>query len=83
MYGNLIKHLRTYFSNEVGKMNLQTIKTPVLKFIKDEDGLTVVEYAVAGGLISLAVVAAFTLLGTTVAAVIGNITAVLTATPAA
>ncbi|MNE75060.1 Flp/Fap pilin component [compost metagenome] len=34
-----------------------------MKFIKDEDGLTIVEYAVAGGLITAAVVGAFTLLG--------------------
>ena len=78
MYGNLIKHLRTHFSNEVGKMDLQTIKTSVLKFIKDEEGLTVVEYAVAGGLISLAVVAAFTALGSQVAVVIGNLTTAIT-----
>ena len=34
-------------------MNLQTIQTSVLAFIHDEDGLTIVEYAVAGGLITL------------------------------
>ncbi|MNN45765.1 Flp/Fap pilin component [compost metagenome] len=34
-----------------------------MKFVKDEDGLTIVEYAVAGGLITAAVVGAFTLLG--------------------
>ena len=44
-------------------MILQTIKTSVLKFIKDEDGLTIVEYAVAGGLITVGVVVAFTTLG--------------------
>lgn len=51
-------------------MKLQTIKNSVMKFVKDEDGLTIVEYAVAGGLITLFVVAAFQLLGT---AVDGNI----------
>ena len=65
-------------ANEVGKMNLQTINTSVLNFIKDEDGLTVVEYAVAGGLISLAVVAAFTALGSQVATTIGRITTAIT-----
>ncbi|MNR41655.1 Flp/Fap pilin component [compost metagenome] len=35
----------------------------MLRFIRDEEGLTVVEYAVAGGLISLAVVGGFTALG--------------------
>ncbi|RON11294.1 pilus assembly protein PilA [Pseudomonas brassicacearum] len=44
-------------------MTLQLIRTSVRKFAKDEDGLTIVEYAVAGGLITVAVVAAFVLLG--------------------
>lgn len=44
-------------------MIMQTIKASVVKFIKDEDGLTIVEYAVAGGLVTIAVVAAFTALG--------------------
>ena len=47
-------------------MNMQTIKASVLKFIKDEDGLTIVEYAVAGGLITVAVAAIFVKLGTAV-----------------
>ncbi len=45
------------------EMTLQTIKASVLKFVKDEDGLTIVEYAVAGGLITVAVAAAFVTLG--------------------
>ncbi|EJL04300.1 MULTISPECIES: Flp family type IVb pilin [Pseudomonas] len=44
-------------------MNLQTIKASAVKFAKDEDGLTIVEYAVAGGLITVLVAAAFVLLG--------------------
>ncbi|MCQ4234090.1 Flp family type IVb pilin [Pseudomonas stutzeri] len=44
-------------------MTIQTIKRAVLKFAKDEDGLTIVEYAVAGGLITVAVVASFIALG--------------------
>jgi len=47
-------------------MTMQAIKTSMLKFIEDEDGLTIVEYAVAGGLITLGAVAAFLLLGTNV-----------------
>ncbi len=47
-------------------MKLQTIKTSVLKFIKDENGLTIVEYAVAGGLITVAAVGAFITLGSNV-----------------
>lgn len=48
-------------------MELQTIKQAVIKFIKDEEGLTIVEYAVAGGLVTLGAVAAFILLGGNVA----------------
>ncbi|MGF6708025.1 Flp family type IVb pilin [Pseudomonas frederiksbergensis] len=44
-------------------MIMQTIKASVVKFVKDEDGLTIVEYAVAGGLITVGVVLAFTTLG--------------------
>jgi pilus assembly protein Flp/PilA len=35
----------------------------IMKFIKDEDGLTMVEYAVAGGMVAAAGVVAFQLLG--------------------
>ncbi|MNZ77534.1 pilus assembly protein Flp/PilA [Pseudomonas linyingensis] len=59
-------------------MELQTIKQAVVKFIKDEEGLTVVEYAVAGGLVSLAVVTAFTELGTQVGVVIDSLTDAIT-----
>lgn len=48
-------------------MTFQAIKTSVMKFVKDEDGLTIVEYAVAGGLITLGAVAAFVALGGSVA----------------
>ncbi|NNB44316.1 Flp family type IVb pilin [Pseudomonas chlororaphis] len=54
-------------------MNVQTIKTSVLAFIKDEDGLTIVEYAVAGGLITLGAVAAFVTLGGNVATAITSL----------
>jgi pilus assembly protein Flp/PilA len=53
------------------------MKKMFMKFIRDEDGLTMVEYAVAGGLITAAAVAAFTLLGTEVARVIDFIAGVL------
>ena len=39
----------------------------VTQFIREEEGLTVVEYAIAGSLVSLAVVTVFTNLGTAVA----------------
>ena len=38
----------------------------LIAFLRDEEGLTMVEYAVAGGLVALAAVAAFTTLGTNV-----------------
>ncbi|MCQ4347549.1 Flp family type IVb pilin [Pseudomonas stutzeri] len=44
-------------------MEIKGIKEAVVKFIKDEEGLTIVEYAVAGGLITLGAVAAFITLG--------------------
>ncbi len=47
-------------------------------FLKDESGLTTVEYAVAGGLIALAVVLAFDNLGDTVKGVIQGIDGALT-----
>ena len=58
-------------------MSIQAIKTSVMKFIKDEEGLTIVEYAVAGGLITLGVVTAFTNLGTAVSGKIQEIIDVL------
>lgn len=54
-------------------MTLQEIKASVVKFLDDEDGLTVVEYAVAGGLIAAVTIAAFRALGLTVAGVIQGI----------
>ncbi|MNI82762.1 Flp/Fap pilin component [compost metagenome] len=42
---------------------MQTIKASVVKFVKDEDGLTIVEYAVAGGLVTALVVGLFSVLG--------------------
>lgn len=54
-------------------MIIQSIKTSVLKFIKDEEGLTIVEYAVAGGLITLGAVVAFVTLGSNVASAINSL----------
>lgn len=52
---------------------MNSFKQSVLNFIREEEGLTVVEYAVAGALISLAVVAAFRALGLQVSTVINGI----------
>jgi pilus assembly protein Flp/PilA len=43
-------------------------------FLRNEEGLTIVEYAVAAGLITAAVAASFQLLGTTVDGVIVAVT---------
>lgn len=52
------------------------MKKHVMAFLRDEEGLTIVEYAVAAGLIAAAVVVAFTDLGQTVLGIIqGLITA--------
>ena len=53
------------------------MKKEILNFLRDERGLTTVEYAVAGGLIALAVVGAFQALGLTVGGVITNINGML------
>jgi pilus assembly protein Flp/PilA len=46
----------------------------IKKFLRDEDGLTTVEYAIAGSLVGAAVVLAFTDLGLAVRDVIEGIT---------
>lgn len=40
-----------------------SIKEKLLAFIRDEEGLTTVEYAIAGGLVGAGVIAAFGFLG--------------------
>jgi len=42
---------------------MNKIMNKIRKFIQEEEGMTTVEYAVAGTLIALAVIAAFTQLG--------------------
>jgi pilus assembly protein Flp/PilA len=44
-------------------MNFKKI---IADFVKDEEGLTIVEYAIAGALVSAAVAGAFTALGTAI-----------------
>jgi pilus assembly protein Flp/PilA len=45
----------------------------IVAFIREEEGLTTVEYAIAGGLVGAAVIGAFTQLGQNVFAVIDGI----------
>ncbi|NNE61660.1 MAG: Flp family type IVb pilin [Woeseia sp.] len=49
------------------------MKARILMFLRREEGLTTVEYAVAGALVAAAVVAAFTALGGSVETVITNL----------
>lgn len=56
---------------------MQNIKQSLIEFWKDEEGLTTVEYAIAGSLVGATVVASFGLLGDAVEAVITGITAKL------
>jgi len=47
-----------------------SIKEKVLAFLSDEEGLTAVEYAIAGGLVGATVIAGFIALGGKVGGVI-------------
>jgi pilus assembly protein Flp/PilA len=60
---------------------MSSIIKKVSDFIRDEEGLTTVEYAIAGGLVGLAVVTSFETLGTTVGGVIDDITTEIGGTP--
>lgn len=55
------------------------MKDAVIKFLRDEEGLTIVEYAVAAGLITLIVVSAFSGLGEQVLRIITGVTSDLAA----
>ena len=54
------------------------MKKQITTFLRDEEGLTIVEYAVAAGLIASAVVLAFTNLGNTVLGIINGLITSLT-----
>jgi pilus assembly protein Flp/PilA len=55
------------------------MKNAIQTFLMDEDGLTTVEYAIAGALVGAAVIASFGFLGDAVNAVITRITGDLNA----
>lgn len=57
---------------------MNKFKTALIAFWKDEDGLTTVEYAIAGALVGAAVIGAFTDLGQAVGDVIDRIIGELT-----
>lgn len=52
---------------------MRTIKSALMALWKEEDGLTTVEYAIAGGLVGAAVILAFTDLGSAVGRIINDI----------
>lgn len=56
---------------------MKTMKGALVALWREEEGLTTVEYAVAGSLVAAAVVTAFTNLGTQVAAVINYLVGVI------
>ena len=56
---------------------MKSFKLALITIRRNEKGLTTVEYALAGGLIAVAVSLAFTNLGTQVAAVINNIITII------
>ena len=49
------------------------MKTKLMAFVKEEEGLTTVEYAIAGGLVGAGAILAFSNLGQEVARVINDI----------
>ena len=53
------------------------MRKQVMKFLQNEEGLTTVEYAIAGGLVGAAVIAAFLALGGQVSRIIEEIWAAL------
>ena len=57
---------------------MEVMKEQMLSFLRDEEGLTMVEYAVAGALITAAAAAAFLALGEAVTARIEEITVEIT-----
>jgi pilus assembly protein Flp/PilA len=56
---------------------MKNIAASIKTFLQEEEGLTTVEYAVAGTLIALAVVAAFSQLGNSVGDSINEIESVI------
>lgn len=55
------------------------MKKQLMAFLRNEEGLTIVEYAVAAGLIAAAVVVAFTDLGDVVLGIITGLTTAIQA----
>ena len=56
---------------------MENVFSKVKDFLKDEDGLTMVEYAVAGSLVTVGAVGAFTLLGDGITNTVAEITDIM------
>jgi pilus assembly protein Flp/PilA len=57
---------------------MKNLMNSISAFIREDEGLTTVEYAIAGTLVGLAVVTAFTQLGTQVGLSIDSLKAAIT-----
>ena len=55
------------------QLEVITMRKAIIQFIREEEGLTTVEYAIAGGVVGAAVIFAFQALGITVGGVITGI----------
>ena len=67
--------------DQISKTTIEVVvhmKEKIMSFVRDEDGLTTVEYAVAGALVTVAVVLAFQALGAAVGVTIGLLTGAVT-----
>ena len=53
------------------------MKNAVVKFLRDEEGATAIEYGLIAGLVSIAIIVALGALGTEISGLFGRITAVL------
>jgi len=60
------------------KNKMKAMKNTIRAFIHDEDGLTIVEYAVAAGLITATVAAAFLALGVQIETIIEQLETYIT-----
>jgi pilus assembly protein Flp/PilA len=52
---------------------MREMKTQLMNFLRNEQGLTTVEYAIAGGLVGALVIGAFQALGVNVGVIIDDI----------
>lgn len=69
--------LKTFLERFLTRRNI--VKDKLMNFLREEDGLTIVEYAVAAGLITAAVALAFATLGGSINTILGVLDGYLTA----